>query len=118
MAERPEPPPGAGETRHEFDAVAEFTVPVELDQKINGAPAPSPEARTAQSLPRLKTAKEFIKGFTPPDYLVDGVLQRGYFYTLTAKTGHGKTAVGLLVGVCTAAGIKLARSAQQRGKGC
>ena len=72
----------------------------------------------APALPRLKTAKEFVADFTPPDYLIDGVLQRGYFYTLTAKTGHGKTAWGLLAGVCTAAGIKLAERDCRQGRVC
>ena len=46
-------PPLVEEAKQEFDAVAEFTVPVELDQKMNGAPAASPKARTAESLPRI-----------------------------------------------------------------
>jgi hypothetical protein len=32
-----------------------------------------------------------------PDYLVDGVLQRHFIYTLTGKTGDAKTAVALLI---------------------
>ena len=81
------------------DAVAEFTAPVAIATAVTNL---DPD------LPRLKTGKEFVADFTPPDYLIDGILQHGYFYTLTAKTGHGKTAWGLLAGICTAAGIKLA----------
>ncbi len=112
-----DPPPLAEEVRLDFDAVTEFTVPVELD-KMNGAPAASPNSRTEFKLPRLKTAKEFVADFTPPDYLIDGILQRGYFYTLTAKTGHGKTAWGLLAGICTAAGIKLGERECRQGAVC
>jgi len=121
MDERPAPPPASAgdygafeEAAQAVDIVDEFTTPVEPSQdKTNGAH--DPKSKTRQPLPRLKTAKEFVADFTPPDYLIDGVLQRGYFYTLTAKTGHGKTAVGLLAGVCTAAGIKLAEHECRQG---
>jgi hypothetical protein len=41
--------------------------------------------------------KAFIGGFVPPDYLLDGILQRRFVYSLTAQTGHGKTALALLI---------------------
>jgi hypothetical protein len=40
---------------------------------------------------------EFIQGFVPPDYLIDGMLQRRFIYALTGQTGHAKTAVALLI---------------------
>jgi len=43
------------------------------------------------------TAAEFVAGFRSPDYLIDGILQRGYLYALTARTNHGKTALSLLL---------------------
>jgi Bifunctional DNA primase/polymerase, N-terminal/AAA domain/Primase C terminal 1 (PriCT-1) len=53
----------------------------------------------ADAKPRasMVSKEEFIGGFVPPDYLVDGVLQRGYVYAITAQTGHGKTALALLI---------------------
>ena len=48
-----------------------------------------------------------MAGFTPPAYLVDGVLQRGYLYSLTARTGHGKTAVGMYVAQSIARGLPM-----------
>jgi hypothetical protein len=39
---------------------------------------------------------EFIKGFRPPDYLIEGILQRQFCYAMTGQTGHAKTAVALL----------------------
>src|SRR5262249_22238050 len=36
-------------------------------------------------------------GFVPPDYLVDGMLQRRFIYALTGQTGHLKTAIALLL---------------------
>jgi DNA polymerase len=38
---------------------------------------------------------EFLSGFIPPDYLVDGILQRRFIYALTGQTGHAKTAIAL-----------------------
>jgi hypothetical protein len=45
----------------------------------------------------IKTLQEFLTGFVPPDYLLDGILQRQFIYSLTAQTGHGKTALALLI---------------------
>jgi hypothetical protein len=43
----------------------------------------------------LLSKAQFLAGFIPPDYLVDGVLQRRFVYSLTARTGDGKTAIAL-----------------------
>jgi hypothetical protein len=43
------------------------------------------------------TRKEFLRGFIPPNYIVDGVLQRRFIYSLTGQTGHAKTAIALLI---------------------
>jgi hypothetical protein len=40
--------------------------------------------------------------FKTPDYLVDGLFKRGFFYSITAMTGAGKTAVALLLSVAVA----------------
>jgi len=50
----------------------------------------------------LLSAAEFVSDFTPPAYLVDGIIQRGYLYSLTARTGHGKTAVSMFLGQAVA----------------
>jgi hypothetical protein len=50
----------------------------------------------------ILTLPEFLAAFEPPDYLIDGILQRHYFYAITAKTGAGKTAVALLISVLVA----------------
>jgi hypothetical protein len=52
--------------------------------------------------PLIKTLPQFLAGFVPPDYLIEGILQRHYFYSLTGMTGAGKTAVALLMAVLTA----------------
>lgn len=50
----------------------------------------------------LTTISDFIKDYTPPEFIVDGVIRRGNFYTLTAKTGTGKTAILLMLSMTVA----------------
>ena len=33
--------------------------------------------------PRILSSKEFVAGFVPPDYLVHGLIQEGFLYSLT-----------------------------------
>jgi hypothetical protein len=48
--------------------------------------------------PRIvQTLSEFLEDFTPPDYLIDGLLQKHFLYSLTGATGSGKTALTLLI---------------------
>jgi RecA-family ATPase len=54
--------------------------------------------------PRILSAADFMAGFEPPDYIIDGIIQRGRLYALTSPTGHGKTAVALYQGCMVAAG--------------
>jgi len=61
---------------------------------VNEDPNPLHPDCDTQNLP-VKVGPEFIDGFVPPDYLVDGIIQRRYVYSLTAPTGHGKTALTL-----------------------
>lgn len=58
----------------------------------------------AEGKPLIVSAADFVAGFRPPEYLVDGVIQQGYLYSLTARTGHGKTAVGMFMGQSIARG--------------
>jgi hypothetical protein len=70
-------------------------VPDEGPRKFNGKQAPPP-------LPIMSKA-EFIRGFRPPNYLVDGILQRRFVYALTGQTGHAKSAIALLLAQLVAA---------------
>jgi hypothetical protein len=47
------------------------------------------------ALRTILTGADFIASFTPPDWLIDGLVQRGRLYACTSLTGHGKTAVWL-----------------------
>lgn len=66
--------------------------------------------------PAMLSAAEFLAKWRAPDFIVDGVLQRGYLYSFCGKTGHGKTAVALLLAVGVAAGIPFAGHEVARGR--
>jgi AAA domain len=61
-----------------------------------------------QSPPLIKSSKEFVAGFVPPDYLVDGLLQEAFLYSLTGATGAGKTAITLRLAASIAVGAPFA----------
>lgn len=53
-------------------------------------------------------AGEFMARAKAPEFILEKVIQRGQIYTLTAKWGHGKTALGLAMAMHIAAGIDFA----------
>ena len=55
----------------------------------------------------IQPSGEFVKDFTPPDYLIDGLLQRHFIYSLTGPTGSGKTAIVLRLAMHVALGLPL-----------
>jgi hypothetical protein len=75
--------------------------------------AGQPEAPVGQL---IKSSAEFVEGFVPPDYLVDGLLQRRYCYSLTARTGDGKTALALLLAACVDQGIPFGGHTTEKGR--
>ena len=62
----------------------------ESDGRLNGNENTSPR-------PPLLSKADFLKGFTPPDSLIKGILQRRFVYSFTGRTGDGKTAIALLL---------------------
>jgi AAA domain len=63
----------------------------------------------------LLSSAEFVAGFVPPDYLIDGLMQKRYVYSLTAPTGAGKTCITLYIAMCVALGMKLAGLDVEKG---
>ncbi|WP_407122664.1 AAA family ATPase [Bradyrhizobium sp. STM 3561] len=57
-----------------------------------------------------------MQGFIPPDYLLDGILQRRFCYSFTAKTGTGKTAIMLRLAAHVALGKPLGQHNVEKGK--
>jgi AAA domain/Bifunctional DNA primase/polymerase, N-terminal len=83
----------------------------DLDEQKNNDNASDDETweDAAQSHPLIiKSSKEFVAGFVPPEYVVIGLLQRRFFYAFTGQTGAGKTAIMLLLSACVALGRSFA----------
>ena len=75
-------------------------------QRVDAALAAG-QPRTQLPARLAVSSAEFCAGFTPPDYLIDGLLQRRFIYSLTAATGTGKTAIALLLGALVDRGSRL-----------
>jgi hypothetical protein len=63
-----------------------------------------------------QTSKGFMQLLTPPDFVLDGILQRRFLYSLTGKTGSGKTAVALYIAACVALGRSIGDLEVQQGR--
>lgn len=59
---------------------------------------------------------QFLADTTTPDWVVDGIIQRGNLYALTAPTNHGKTAVSMVMAVAIAAGVAFGGRAAKVGR--
>lgn len=78
-------------------------------QQATGAPPPAP--------PKFLSTAGFMEGFKLPSYVIDGILLRGNLYSLTAPTGHGKTAVGMCLAFMKATGVGALNGGKvERGK--
>ena len=64
----------------------------------------------------IQSSAEFIADYVPPDYLIDGIVQRSFVYSLTAKTGAGKTAITLAMALEVARGGSFAGTTIDKGK--
>jgi hypothetical protein len=73
---------------------------------------PSTDA-SAQKL--ILSDAEFVANFVAPHYVVDGIIQRGYFYCFTAAPGGGKTAIALSVAAHVGLGRKLGDREVEQG---
>jgi AAA domain/Bifunctional DNA primase/polymerase, N-terminal len=62
------------------------------------------------------TSAQFVADFVPPDYVLDGVLQRRFLYSFTGRTGSGKTAVVLLIAASVALGRNIGALEVAKGR--
>jgi hypothetical protein len=91
----------------------------EIPRAVSSASAKFAKDKTPppdDSKPLIKSSPEFVKDFVPPNYLVDGLLQRRYCYALTARTGDGKTALALLLAACVDQGIAFGGHGTEKGR--
>jgi AAA domain len=66
--------------------------------------------------PVLQSSAEFTRNYVPPDYLIDKLLQRRYCYSLTVRTGSGKTAITLCLAAHVALGRPLGEKEVEQGR--
>jgi hypothetical protein len=60
--------------------------------RTSTAAAPSTDAGKL-----ILTVTEFLDSYAQSEYVVDGLFKRGFFYSFTAMTGGGKTAIALAI---------------------
>ena len=66
----------------------------------------------------LLSSAKFNAQWTPPAYLLDGILQKHYLYALTAPTGVGKTTWLLLLAALVARGLPMGKHKIKQGNVC
>jgi AAA domain len=64
----------------------------------------------------ILSSARFVQGFVPPDYVIFGLLQRRFLYSLTGKTGAGKTAILLLIAAHVAEVKKIGDREVEKGR--
>ena len=109
----PDDPPPTGWRPVAYDPLG-VEAPPDEPVTAPGTPAATPPVVTTpnnapafQHPHPLLTLSAFMDMFTAPDYIVDGIIQRGRLHALTSRTGHGKTAVALFLACLVAAGRNL-----------
>jgi hypothetical protein len=65
---------------------------------------------------QIQSSAEFVTNFIPPDYLIDGLIQCRFIYSMTGPTGEGKTGVALLLAFLVARGLPLDGRQIDKGK--
>jgi hypothetical protein len=73
-------------------------------------------ANDNKKYPGIMSSADFVRGFLPPDYHLDGVFQSRFFYSLTGTTGTGKTSVLLLFAAATALGFEISGREVKKGR--
>ncbi|RFC67791.1 AAA family ATPase [Mesorhizobium denitrificans] len=100
----------------QFDATTVRPILPEEDCEFTTLPANENKASGNSEQSVILSSAEFVRGFTPPDYLIDGIIQSGFLYSLTGQTGSGKTNVALLFSAHTALGLVLAGREVAKGR--
>jgi hypothetical protein len=64
----------------------------------------------------IRSSREFVATYVPPDYVIHGVVQRNRLYALTGRTGSGKTAVELAMAHSVATGLSIGGHEVEKGR--
>lgn len=80
-----------------------------------GTPLPRPCDWYEPPANLIQTSGQFVCDFVPPDYVVDRIFQRRFCYSMTAKTGGGKTAAAMRIAAHVAAGRSLGNIEVEKG---
>jgi hypothetical protein len=64
---------------------------------------------------RFKTVSAFCAEYIPLAYVIEGIVRSGSLYTLTAKTGSGKTALAVMAALAVATGRQDSAKRSRRG---
>jgi hypothetical protein len=115
MLELDESPPGDWD-----EAVKRGHDPIKAADAAWGKPQPPDVLRFGSApstdVPLIQSSEQFTEAYVPPDYLIDGFLQRRYVYGLTARTGTGKTAIALYLAALVALGRPLGDREVEQGR--
>jgi len=68
-----------------------------LAEAMNPSPINGRDETTPSAPIQILSRESYMKRFEPPEYLIDGLMQRGFIYSLTGVTGHAKSAIALLL---------------------
>jgi AAA domain-containing protein len=103
---------------HSFDLLPddEWQAPTEVPAGPAANEEPRGTSSEDKSPPLIQSSAQFTNGFIPPDYLVDGILQRRFIYSLTGRTGSGKSAIALLITASVALGRPIGSRDVQKGR--
>jgi hypothetical protein len=88
----------------------------EAENGTSGRDEANDELTPPTSPPLIQSSAAFTNSYLPPDYLIDGLLQRRYCYALTARTGTGKTAIALLLAAHVGLGRPIAGREVDKGR--
>lgn len=95
--------------------------PAEEHPHDQGEPKPEPQPAKPTSIEPdagalIISSRKLVANFKPPDYLIEGLLQRRFLYGLTALTNAGKTTVALRLALHVAIGLPLGSREIEQGK--
>lgn len=93
-----------------LDKIGSGAVMLEISKSLQHANGHASEEQKI-----VLTSAEFFKRLSPPDYLIEGIVQRRYMYSLTGATGTGKTAITLFLMASVCLGRPIGKIEVSRG---